>query len=91
MGDNQWKVVGSRSRRSVFDRLRRGSWGADENSLHKISLNLYVTNFPSHFTRCELWKTCDRFGSVVDVFIAKRKSKAGKMFGFVRFTKVEDV
>ena len=90
MGDKQWTVVGSHNRRSVFDRLGRGNWGSDETSLHNISLNLYVTKFTSHFTRFELWKTCDKFGTVVDIFIAKRKSKAGKMFAFVRFIKVED-
>nr|GFB11851.1 RNA-directed DNA polymerase, eukaryota, nucleotide-binding alpha-beta plait domain protein [Tanacetum cinerariifolium] len=36
----------------------------------------------------ELWKTCSVYGTVVNVFIPSKKSKAGKRFAFVRFIKV---
>nr|GEZ30182.1 putative reverse transcriptase domain-containing protein [Tanacetum cinerariifolium] len=39
----------------------------------------------------ELWKLCQSYGTVVDVYIPNRRSKAGKCFAFVRFTKVENV
>nr|GEZ44708.1 hypothetical protein [Tanacetum cinerariifolium] len=36
----------------------------------------------------DLWKVCNDYGTVVDVFIPNKKSKAGKRFAFVRFIKV---
>nr|GEV16593.1 retrovirus-related Pol polyprotein from transposon TNT 1-94 [Tanacetum cinerariifolium] len=39
----------------------------------------------------ELWKTCSVYGTVVDVFIPSKKSKAGKRFAFVRFIKVFNI
>nr|GEX85975.1 RNA-directed DNA polymerase, eukaryota [Tanacetum cinerariifolium] len=35
----------------------------------------------------DLWKVCNDYGTVVDVFIPNKKSKAGKRFAFVRFIK----
>lgn len=48
-------------------------------------------NFLSLFSVRELWNTCARFGTIVDVFIANKKSNVGKLFAFVRFIKVDDV
>ncbi|GJX63799.1 RNA-directed DNA polymerase, eukaryota, partial [Tanacetum coccineum] len=39
-------------------------------------------------TSRDLWRECNAFGTVVDVFIPFKKSKAGKRFAFVRFIKV---
>nr|GEV47815.1 RNA-directed DNA polymerase, eukaryota, nucleotide-binding alpha-beta plait domain protein [Tanacetum cinerariifolium] len=36
----------------------------------------------------DLWKSCSVYGTVVNVFIPSKKSKAGKRFAFVRFIKV---
>nr|GEY83390.1 putative reverse transcriptase domain-containing protein [Tanacetum cinerariifolium] len=36
----------------------------------------------------DLWKVCNDYGTMVDVFIPNKKSKAGKHFTFVRFIKV---
>nr|GEZ89378.1 RNA-directed DNA polymerase, eukaryota [Tanacetum cinerariifolium] len=38
-----------------------------------------------------LWEVCQGYGTVVDVYIPNRKSKAGKRFAFVHFIKVENV
>nr|GFA74014.1 RNA-directed DNA polymerase, eukaryota, nucleotide-binding alpha-beta plait domain protein [Tanacetum cinerariifolium] len=38
----------------------------------------------------DLWKVCNDYGTVVDVFIPNKKSKAGKCFAFVRFIKEFD-
>nr|GEX26254.1 UvrD-like helicase, ATP-binding domain, P-loop containing nucleoside triphosphate hydrolase [Tanacetum cinerariifolium] len=38
----------------------------------------------------DLWKVCNDYGTVVDVFIPNKKSKAGKRFAFVRFIKESD-
>ncbi|GJT13306.1 RNA-directed DNA polymerase, eukaryota [Tanacetum coccineum] len=56
-----------------------------------ISKSIFVTNFPDNTTSKDLWEVCKGYGTVVDVFIPDRKSKAGKRFTFVRFIKVDNV
>ncbi|GJV99435.1 RNA-directed DNA polymerase, eukaryota, nucleotide-binding alpha-beta plait domain protein [Tanacetum coccineum] len=60
------------------------------DDLAKISLTVYVSNFPSHFTIRELWNTCGKMGTLVDVYIAKHKNKLGQMFAFCRYIKVSN-
>ncbi|GJY01398.1 RNA-directed DNA polymerase, eukaryota [Tanacetum coccineum] len=53
---------------------------------------LYNTgNTPDDFGSSDLWKLCGVYGTVVDVFIPNRMSKAGKRFAFVRFIRVVDM
>ncbi|KAI3789461.1 hypothetical protein L2E82_02257 [Cichorium intybus] len=82
-------------RRSVFDRIgpsgRNGGKVSDETLNVKVSHNIFITNFPSHFSVRELRNTCEKYGAVNDVFIPKKLSKAGKHFAFVRFVKNGDV
>nr|GEX11281.1 RNA-directed DNA polymerase, eukaryota, nucleotide-binding alpha-beta plait domain protein [Tanacetum cinerariifolium] len=54
----------------------------------KISKSVFISNFPDDCTNRDLWKVCNDYGTVVDVFIPNKKSKAGKRFAFVRFIKV---
>nr|GEX75491.1 NAC domain-containing protein 83-like [Tanacetum cinerariifolium] len=67
----------------------------DENSIQskfdqasKISKSVFVFNFPEGCTPKDLWKVCNDYDTVVDVFILNKKSKAGKRFAFVRFIKM---
>nr|GEU99330.1 G-type lectin S-receptor-like serine/threonine-protein kinase LECRK1 [Tanacetum cinerariifolium] len=76
MGDN-WQ--------EVLSRKHRNSKAYD---VSKISKSVFITNFPDCMSARELWKTCSVYGTVVDVFIPFKKSKAGKRFAFVRFIKV---
>ncbi|PWA68943.1 hypothetical protein CTI12_AA289490 [Artemisia annua] len=62
-----------------------------EDQTQQISKTVFVTNFPDHFTFRDLWRVCDEYGKVIDVFIPNRKSKAGKPFAFVRYIKVDHV
>nr|GEW03306.1 RNA-directed DNA polymerase, eukaryota [Tanacetum cinerariifolium] len=52
-----------------------------------ISKSIFVTNFPDNTTSADLWKICQTYGVVVDVYIPNRRSKVGKCFAFVRFIK----
>ncbi|GJY19601.1 RNA-directed DNA polymerase, eukaryota, partial [Tanacetum coccineum] len=56
-----------------------------------ISKSIFVSNFSDNTTSKDLWEVCKGYGTVVDVFIPDRKSKAGKRFVFVRFIKVDNV
>ncbi|KAK8675583.1 hypothetical protein V6N13_033649 [Hibiscus sabdariffa] len=54
------------------------------------AFSLYVENIPKALHWKGLGHVFARYGDVVDVFIARKLSKAGKKFGFVRFKKQED-
>ncbi|GKA49230.1 RNA-directed DNA polymerase, eukaryota, nucleotide-binding alpha-beta plait domain protein [Tanacetum coccineum] len=57
----------------------------------RISKSIFVSNFPEGCTAKDLWKVCNDYGTVVDVFIPNKKSKVGKRFVFVRFIKVTNL
>nr|GEZ46667.1 RNA-directed DNA polymerase, eukaryota [Tanacetum cinerariifolium] len=56
-----------------------------------ISKSIFVMNLPDNTTSKDLWEVCQGYGTVVDVYIPNRKSKAGKRFAFLHFIKVENV
>ncbi|GJU46842.1 RNA-directed DNA polymerase, eukaryota, reverse transcriptase zinc-binding domain protein [Tanacetum coccineum] len=53
--------------------------------VEKIATSFFVTNFPNTLDAKNLWKEFQPFGRIVDAFIANKRSKQGKRFGFVRF------
>nr|GFD02097.1 RNA-directed DNA polymerase, eukaryota, nucleotide-binding alpha-beta plait domain protein [Tanacetum cinerariifolium] len=61
---------------------------SNEDYAQTISHSIFVTNFPDSVTSRDLWKECNVYGMVVDVFIPQKKSQAGKRFALVRFIKV---
>ncbi|GJZ44245.1 RNA-directed DNA polymerase, eukaryota [Tanacetum coccineum] len=62
-----------------------------EEQVRSISKSVFITNFPDSTSSADLWKLCQTYGTVVDVFIPNRRSQAGKRFAFVRFIKVFNV
>ncbi|GKE56975.1 RNA-directed DNA polymerase, eukaryota [Tanacetum coccineum] len=64
---------------------------SNEDQAVRISKSIFVTNFPDNLGSKELWKVCEGYGKVIDVFIPNRRSKAGKRFAFVRFIRVNDL
>ncbi|GKE27062.1 RNA-directed DNA polymerase, eukaryota [Tanacetum coccineum] len=70
---------------------KMSSFRSKEDHVVRLSKSIFVTNFPDNFGSSDLWKLCEAYGKVVDVYIPNRKSKAGKRFAFVRFIKVDDV
>ncbi|PWA45888.1 hypothetical protein CTI12_AA511170 [Artemisia annua] len=67
------------------------SFRSKEDDVTRISISIYVTNFPESFSAKELFHVCKQYGHVIDSFIPVKKSKVGKKFGFVRFINVFDV
>nr|GFA54169.1 hypothetical protein [Tanacetum cinerariifolium] len=51
----------------------------------KIATSFFVTNFPNSLDAKNLWKEFRPFVRIVDAFIANKRSKQGKHFGFVIF------
>ncbi|KAK8605346.1 hypothetical protein V6N13_102128 [Hibiscus sabdariffa] len=51
------------------------------------TFTLFVENLSEKLHRQGLWHTFGRYGDVLDAFIARKRNRAGKRFGFVRFGK----
>ncbi|GKD86222.1 RNA-directed DNA polymerase, eukaryota, partial [Tanacetum coccineum] len=69
----------------------RNSFRSFEDHTQEISHSVYVTNFPDSVNSRDLWNSCSAYGTVIDVFIPVKKSKAGKRFAFVRLIKVNNL
>nr|GEZ56327.1 RNA-directed DNA polymerase, eukaryota, nucleotide-binding alpha-beta plait domain protein [Tanacetum cinerariifolium] len=67
----------------------KNSLQSKANQTVRISKSVFVSNFPKGCTAKDLWKVCNYYGIVVDVFIPNKKSKVGKRFAFVRFIKAK--
>ncbi|GJZ36499.1 RNA-directed DNA polymerase, eukaryota [Tanacetum coccineum] len=81
MGDDDWNEV---------TRKNRG-YRTKEDDLAKVSMSIYVTNFPESCSAKDLFQSCKVYGHVVDSYIPLKRSKSGKQFGFVRFINVFSV
>ncbi|GJX33088.1 putative RNA-directed DNA polymerase, eukaryota, reverse transcriptase zinc-binding domain protein [Tanacetum coccineum] len=56
-----------------------------QKDLERIATSFYVLNFPETLNAKGLWNACVTYGRIVDAFIANKRSKRGKRFGFIRF------
>ncbi|GJZ69624.1 nucleotide-binding alpha-beta plait domain-containing protein [Tanacetum coccineum] len=55
------------------------------------AISFFFTNFPETWYFAALWKMFNRYGRVVDVYIAFKQTKRGTRFGLVRFINIGDV
>ncbi|GJR29611.1 RNA-directed DNA polymerase, eukaryota [Tanacetum coccineum] len=55
-----------------------GSRRSKEDDVNRISISIYVTNFPENFSAKELFQSCKQYGHVVDSFIPRKRTK-GKL------------
>nr|GEX91644.1 RNA-directed DNA polymerase, eukaryota [Tanacetum cinerariifolium] len=67
------------------------SFHSKEDHVTRLSKSIFFTNFLDNFGSRDLWKLCEAYGKIVDVYIPNPKSKAGKRLDFVYFIKVDDV
>ncbi|GKE23650.1 nucleotide-binding alpha-beta plait domain-containing protein [Tanacetum coccineum] len=58
--------------------------------MRKKATSFFFTNFPDSWDSNALWKMFDRYGIMVDVYAAFKKSKLNTRFRFVRFMNVAD-
>ena len=56
-------------------------------NLQDVTVTIYITNFPTSIGSNDLRQHCNKHGTVADVYIARKLSKVGKRFAFVRFLK----
>ncbi|GJT66353.1 RNA-directed DNA polymerase, eukaryota [Tanacetum coccineum] len=82
--DEEGKTKDEKSMGSRF----QNSLQSNFDQTAKISKSVFISNFPDDCSSRDLWKVCSGYGTVVDVFIPNKRSKAGKRFAFVHFIKV---
>ncbi|CAH1421341.1 unnamed protein product [Lactuca virosa] len=69
----------------------RSRYAPSNNRLvDNLSFSFYVTNFPPNADVKSLWDVCAKIGTVADVYMARKLSKLGKRFAFVRFIRASD-
>nr|GFB35649.1 RNA-directed DNA polymerase, eukaryota, nucleotide-binding alpha-beta plait domain protein [Tanacetum cinerariifolium] len=67
----------------VYSNMRNLTWsslsfGINMDHACAIARSTFVTNFPDSTSSKDLWKLCQSYGTVIDVYILNRRSKAGK-------------
>ncbi|KAL4564110.1 hypothetical protein LXL04_028162 [Taraxacum kok-saghyz] len=62
----------------------------EERQPWRESYNLLLHQLPEHWNEDKLWQEFHRTGTVVDVFVAHKRNRVGRKFGFVRFLKISD-
>ncbi|GKD22337.1 RNA-directed DNA polymerase, eukaryota, nucleotide-binding alpha-beta plait domain protein [Tanacetum coccineum] len=50
---------------------------------HKSFTSIFVSNIPWNASVQDLWDICNKWGVVIDVYIAAKRSKSGHRFGFM--------
>nr|GEZ93870.1 RNA-directed DNA polymerase, eukaryota [Tanacetum cinerariifolium] len=45
---------------------------SNASMLKRLSCNIFITNFPAYFSSKDLWNTCSKFGTVLDVYILNK-------------------
>ncbi|GJZ00486.1 RNA-directed DNA polymerase, eukaryota, reverse transcriptase zinc-binding domain protein [Tanacetum coccineum] len=87
-----------------FNKAHEGTWTFHSRKHHhptpianlfnkdmeNIATSFFIINFPIYVDAKRLWIACESFGRIADAFIAKKLSKRGKRFGFVRFLGVSN-
>nr|GEX42556.1 nucleotide-binding alpha-beta plait domain-containing protein [Tanacetum cinerariifolium] len=76
--------------RSSFN-PKMGNFRSKEDDVSRISISIFITNFPDSFSAKDLFHSCKQYGHVVDSFIPTKRTKDGKRFEIVRFINVFNV
>ncbi|GKA42200.1 RNA-directed DNA polymerase, eukaryota [Tanacetum coccineum] len=53
-----------------------GDQRSKEDDVRRISMSIFVMNFPEEFKARDLWRICTKYGTVIDAFIPNRRSKS---------------
>ncbi|GKD35517.1 nucleotide-binding alpha-beta plait domain-containing protein [Tanacetum coccineum] len=59
--------------------------------MKSTATTFYFSKFPENWNARALWKMFEKYGSLVDVYVATKRTKGGDRFGFARFKNVTDV
>ncbi|CAH1427999.1 unnamed protein product [Lactuca virosa] len=62
----------------------------NQREIERLAASFFVTNFPNNLNERDLWKLFDEYAKVADIYIARKLSKSGRKFAFVRFLNIKD-
>ncbi|KAI3517629.1 hypothetical protein L1887_16844 [Cichorium endivia] len=90
--EGEWKTKGPSFTQGygAFKENRKSVPLANDDLSGKAS-TFFFTNFPEEWDMQCLWKTFQIYGKVVDVFIPKKRSAAGKRANMARYGRNENV
>ncbi|KAJ9549144.1 hypothetical protein OSB04_021687 [Centaurea solstitialis] len=71
--------------------LKKRSINEKDFNVNGRATSFFFTNFPDTWSEANVWKEFLHHGKLVDVYIARKKTVAGRKFGFARFLDVSDV
>ncbi|GJR92125.1 putative RNA-directed DNA polymerase, eukaryota, reverse transcriptase zinc-binding domain protein, partial [Tanacetum coccineum] len=85
-----WSLEGSGEFMVSFVRRLIDEHWLPKKDVERIAKSFFITNFLEHIDAKGLWKVCESYGRIVDSFIANKRSKVRKRFGFVRFMGIQN-
>ncbi|GKU95921.1 hypothetical protein SLEP1_g9218 [Rubroshorea leprosula] len=71
-------------------RNQRGTSEGYGKGVLEQAMTFFFSNFPDDWRSGEMWEAFIKCGRVIDVYVAKKKDKWGRSFGFVRFLEVKN-
>ncbi|CAI9263270.1 unnamed protein product [Lactuca saligna] len=72
-------------------RQRRRKQQEDHNLSKNMAISFFFQNFPEDWDEKALWQTFQRYGTIVDLYLARKRNVKNKRFGFVRFIRIENI
>ncbi|KAJ0522388.1 putative RNA recognition motif domain, nucleotide-binding alpha-beta plait domain superfamily [Helianthus annuus] len=71
----------------MFD---RNNQEFEKQYTRKDATTFYISNIHPKVSDSEFWIECRNYGHLVDAYIARKRDKWGKCFGFLRFVNIKD-
>ena len=85
---NRWDLKVNSGNRDE-SKLRQRRWFKED--LNGRVSTFFFINFPYSWDDKRFWTLFQYYGSMVDVYISRKRNNAGKRFGFARFLGVKDL
>ena len=76
MEEGEWTQV---------NRRNKGGFEARQQEATKATTTFLFTNFPEDWSLANMRREFEGFGNLVDIYVARKKTRAGKCFGFLHY------
>ncbi|KAI3508666.1 hypothetical protein L1887_23675 [Cichorium endivia] len=84
------RVVAGTKDESGWHEVCRKTRRAEDYSVNGKAITYFITDIPYDWKEADLWNLLRQYGTLVDVYIAKKRSKTNNRFGFARFIKIHN-
>ncbi|KAI3779443.1 hypothetical protein L2E82_09162 [Cichorium intybus] len=68
--------------------LRRRNRKVNQYPVIEKATSIFISDFPTDWVEADLWRMLKNYGTLVDVYIAVKRTKTSSRFGFARFIRV---